>query len=74
LFESLRRPAAWLVAFFLMRRAWLAVVAAGWLAGAIVVTCLIQATTWFLVAAGIGFVLLMAVPGAVMIRLARVSA
>jgi hypothetical protein len=66
--------AAWLVAFFLMRRAWLAVVAAGWLAAAIVITCLIQTTTWFLVSTGIGFVLLMVVPGAVMIRLARASA
>ena len=65
--------AAWLVAFLLLRRAWLAVVGIGWFAAAIVMACLIQTTTWFLVAAGIGFVLLMVVPGAVMIRLARAS-
>ena len=66
--------AAWLVAFVLLRRAWLAVVGIGWFAAAIVMACLIQTTTWFLVAAGIGFVLLMVVPGAVMIRLARAIA
>jgi len=60
--------AAWLVAFVLLRRAWLAVVAVGWFAAAIVMVALIQATTWFLVVAGIGFGLLMVVPGAVMIR------
>jgi len=66
--------AAWLVAFLLLRRAWLALVAVGWFATAIVMVCLIQTTTWFLVSAGIGFVLLMVVPGAVIIRLARASA
>jgi hypothetical protein len=65
--------AAWLVAFILLRRAWLALVAIGWFAIAIVMACLIQATPWFLVAAGFGLVLLMVVPGAVMIRLARAS-
>jgi hypothetical protein len=52
----------------------LALVATGWFAAAIVMACLIQTTTWFLVAAGIGLVLLMIVPGTVMIRLARASA
>jgi hypothetical protein len=66
--------AAWLVAFFLLRRAWLALVALGWLAVAIVMACLIETTTSFLVSAGVGFVLLMVVPGAAIIRLARASA
>jgi hypothetical protein len=66
--------AAWLVAFVLLRRAWLALVAVGWFAVAIVMACLIQTTTSFLVAAGIGLMLLMVVPGTVMIRLARASA
>jgi hypothetical protein len=66
--------AAWLVAFVLLRRAWLALVAIGWFAAAIVMACLIESTTWFLAAVGIGLVLLMVVPGTVMIRLARAGA
>jgi hypothetical protein len=66
--------AAWLIAYLLLRRAWLALVAVGWFAAGIVMACLIQSMTWFLVSAGIGFVLLMVVPGAVMIHLARANA
>jgi len=65
--------AAWLVAFSLRRHAWLALVAIGWFATAIVMACYIEKTGYFIVLAGIGFVLLMVVPGAVMMRTSRAS-
>jgi hypothetical protein len=65
--------AAWLVAFSLHRRAWPALVAIGWFATAIVMACYIETTAYFLLSAGFGFVLLMVVPGAVMMRISHAN-
>lgn len=62
--------AAWLAAFTLRRRAWLASVAAGWFGAAIAMGLLIGSPSYLLVAA-FGAFLFMALPGAVMMRLAR---
>ena len=66
--------AAWLVAYVLRRRFWLAVVAAGWFVTAIVMAFCVQTLAYFILSAGIGFLLLMVIPGAVILRLARASA
>jgi hypothetical protein len=62
---------AWLVAFHLRRRVWLAMVSAGWFVTAIAMAFCVQALGYFILVAGAGFLLLMVVPGVVMIRLAR---
>jgi hypothetical protein len=63
--------AAWMVAYALRHRFWLALVGAGWFATAIAMALNIEAMPWFILWAGLGMLLFMAVPGAVMIRLAR---
>jgi hypothetical protein len=59
--------AAWLVAWNLRRRTWLCVVAFGWLASAVLLALSIG-SPWYPVVAGVVLVLLMAVPGAYMLR------
>ena len=66
--------AAWLAAFSLRRRGWLGLVAAGWFATAIIMALCVQTPNYFILSCGIGLLLFMVVPGAVMIRLARKSA
>jgi hypothetical protein len=62
--------AAWLVAFVLRRRAWLGVVGVGWLLSAASLGLVIDTPTYPLVV-GIALILLLAVPGFVLMRLAR---
>lgn len=59
--------AAWLVAWNLRRRAWLCVVAFGWLVSAVLLALSIG-SPWYPVVAGAALLLLMAVPGAYMLR------
>ncbi len=65
--------AVWYIAFMLRRRAWLGVVAFGWFATAIALGFLIGTPDYALVL-GVALVLFMAVPGFVLIRLARAGA
>lgn len=65
--------AAWHIAFMLRRRFWLLAVALGWFASAILLSVCIGSTTYILVAA-LSLFLLMALPGFVMMRLARAGA
>jgi hypothetical protein len=66
--------AAWLVAWALRRRAWLAVVAAGWFVAGIAMAVSITSIPYFLLAAALGIWLCMALPGWVMTRVARAGA
>jgi hypothetical protein len=59
--------AAWMVAWRLRRRAWLGVVAAGWMLSAIALSATIGSPLYTLVA-GAALVLFLAVPGAIMMR------
>jgi hypothetical protein len=59
--------AAWMVAWRLRRRAWLGVVALGWMLSSVVLSLTIGSPLYPLVA-GLALVLFMAVPGAVMMR------
>ena len=61
--------AAWLVVFFLRKRAWLALVAAGWFVTAIAMALSVDRLAAYVLYAGLGFLLCMVVPGAVMLRL-----
>jgi len=66
--------AAWFVVWRMRQRAWLGLVALGWLAAAVALGLSIDAIErYILIAAGALFVL-MALPGAVMMRLARETA
>lgn len=62
--------AAWYVVFMLRRRLWLAAVSAGWLASAVALGVLVGTLTYALVA-GIALIVLMGLPGAYMMHLAR---
>ena len=64
--------AAWLIAFTLRRRLWLLAVALGWFASTVLLGATIGSTTYILVAA-LSLLLLMALPGFVMVRLARAA-
>lgn len=66
--------AAWMIAYTLRRRAWLGLVAAGWFVTAIAMGFSVQSLGYFILWLGLGFLVLMVIPGAVMIRLARKSA
>jgi len=59
--------AAWMVAWMLRRRAWLGVVALGWLVSAVVLAWTID-TPLYPMIAGVALVVFMAVPGAIMMR------
>jgi hypothetical protein len=65
---------AWMVAFALRRRAWLAWVGLGWMAAGIAMGLSVDSPGYFILIGGAAFLLLMVAPGAVMIRLARTSA
>jgi len=65
---------AWFVAFLLRLKPWLAVVAAGWLLCALVMTWQIEHSLYFIAIAGFGLFACMLAPGAVMMRLARRAA
>jgi len=60
--------AAWMVAWMLRRRAWLGIVAFGWLGSAIVLSWTISTPPLYALVAGIALVLFMAVPGWLMMR------
>lgn len=62
--------AAWLIAYMLRKRAWLAFVAGGWFVSSVALGLLIGAHL-YLVVAGLALILLMMVPGLTMMRLAR---
>ncbi|MFM9864400.1 MAG: hypothetical protein ACKVRO_12410 [Micropepsaceae bacterium] len=62
--------AGWLVAFMLRKQLWLLAVALGWFAATVVLGWAIGTTTYILIAA-LSLLLLMALPGFVMMRLAR---
>lgn len=62
--------AAWMVAWSLRRRAWLGIVALGWMVSAVVLASTIGSAAYPLVA-GLALVLFMAVPGAIMMRPAQ---
>jgi uncharacterized membrane protein (UPF0136 family) len=65
---------AWFVAFQLRLKAWLALVAAGWIVCAIAMAWWIESMPHFIAIAGFGLVACMLTPGAVMMRLARRAA
>ncbi len=54
---------AWLVAFMLRRRAWLGLVASGWFAVGIAMAAFIDNLTGYVVAATVGIVCFMTIPG-----------
>ena len=60
--------AAWLFAFMMRRRAWTALVAAGWFACAIAMALTVTMLGWFILFAGAGLWLCMALPGLMMLR------
>ncbi len=66
--------AAWYVTFMVRRHAWLALVSLGWYATAVSLALLIGAIASYTLVLGLALVVLMAVPGAVMMRGARTSA
>jgi hypothetical protein len=66
--------AAWLVSYVIRRRGWLAVVAAGWIVAGVAMAQFVQSIGYYLLIAGLSFCLCMALPGWVMIRLARKAA
>jgi hypothetical protein len=63
--------AAWFIAFSLRFRLWLAAVASGWLFFGLLMAWFITQPVWFTVVGGVGMIVCMVVPGAVMVRLAR---
>jgi len=66
--------AAWFVVWQMRRRAWVGLVALGWLAAAVALGLSIDALERYILIAAGSLILLMAVPGAVMMRLARKAA
>jgi hypothetical protein len=66
--------ACWLFAWTLRRRFWLGLVALGWFTAAIAMGVTIQSIGAYLLAAGLGIWLCMALPGWVMTRLGRSGA
>jgi len=60
--------------FALRRRAWLSWVGVGWFIAAIVMSLSVDSLPQYILAASLGFLILMVVPGAVMIRLAHRAA
>jgi hypothetical protein len=60
--------AAWFFAFMMQRRAWHLVVALGWFASAVAMALTATALGWFILFAGAGLWLCMALPGFVILR------
>jgi hypothetical protein len=65
---------AWLVAFMLRRRSWMAAVAGGWFATGVGMGFAILNLGYYVIVAGVGMVAFMLVPGLLMMRQARRSA
>jgi hypothetical protein len=63
--------AAWFFAFMMQRRAWHLVVALGWFASAVAMALTVTALGWFILFAGAGLWLFMALPGFVILRAMR---
>jgi len=55
--------AAWLIAYNLRRQAWMGLIGAGWMATAAIMAIFIETLPVFVVAAGVGLMLFMALPG-----------
>jgi hypothetical protein len=66
--------AGWLVAYTLRRRAWMGLIAAGWMATAAVMAIFIDTMAVFVPATGVGLILLMALPGWLILRGSRMVA
>ncbi len=66
--------AAWFIAFSLRFRAWLALVATGWVAFGLLMAWFITQPVWFTIVGGVGMFACMVVPGLVLMRLARRAA
>jgi hypothetical protein len=64
---------AWQFAYLMRRRAWFAVVAVGWFLCAVAMALTIFNTGWFILFAGLGLWLCMALPGWVMLRGAKAA-
>jgi hypothetical protein len=62
---------AWLIAYAVRRRGWHLLVAAGWIACALVMAAFIEVAPVFILAAGVGMIACMVAPGWAMIRAAR---
>ena len=60
--------AAWLFAFMMRRQTWTALVAAGWFASAVAMALSVMAMGYFILFAGLGLWLCMALPGWAMMR------
>jgi len=60
--------AAWLVAYNLLRRAWMGLIAAGWMIAAAVMAIFIETMPVFIVVAGLALMLFMALPGWLILR------
>ncbi|MES1197216.1 MAG: hypothetical protein ABUL55_01200 [Pseudomonadota bacterium] len=65
---------AWYVAWTIRRRAWLAVVSAGWFATTVVCGVLITNAAYFILTLGVALILFMALPGYAMMRDGRTAA
>jgi hypothetical protein len=65
---------AWLIAYCVRLKPWLALVAAGWFVTAVAMALLVDRPGYFILAAGLGLWACMIVPGAVILRLARQNA
>jgi hypothetical protein len=63
--------AAWLAAYALRRRVWLALVGLGWFAAGIGMSRAVGSFAAYVLIAGVSILLLMALPGWVLLRLAR---
>jgi hypothetical protein len=60
--------AGWLVAYNLRRRAWMGLIAAGWMAAGAAMAIFIQSMPIYILVAGAGLLLLMALPGWLILR------
>ena len=66
--------AAWAVAWSLMRRAWLGLVAAGWFATSLGMAAVTGDPATYVLISGLGLLLWMVMPGLVLVRQARAQA
>jgi len=64
---------AWYVAFMMRKRTWLALVSAGWFATAVGLGLAIGNDAGYILLLAVALVVLMAIPGAAMMRLAKAS-
>ena len=64
---------AWLVAYMLRRRGWLAGVAAGWFATGLAMAACIDNIAGYVISAGLGMFAFMLLPGLYMLRQSRTA-